>query len=173
LLVIGQKGISIAKTHKNASYFSIKTLLDGNQIEEIVSSIKTKYFVNDLRVNVIYTKFINQITFETEIKKLLPIDQEEIKKMVTKNSIGPQIYFEPNREELANQVIDLYLHAMIVYFYRESKASEESSRRVAMDAATSNGKELLEKLEIEFNRTRQAKITQEILEIIGGAESLK
>jgi F-type H+-transporting ATPase subunit gamma len=81
--------------------------------------------------------------------------------------------FEPNVNVVINEMLDIYIPTMLKGCLKEAEASEQTSRRTAMESATKNGKELLEDLNKEYNKTRQAKITQEISEISAGSESLK
>ncbi len=170
LIVIGKKMISVVKNNfNNESIFVEGSELLKSELSSIVQKIKYSFLVNKMNIKVIYTKFISQLEFIPEIQQILPIVSEEVE-----NSLGEKIIeFEPNKEELFKNIINLYIESLMRGFWKEANASEQTSRRVAMENATKNGQDLLDQLSVEFNRSRQAKITQEISEIIGGAEALK
>lgn len=119
-------------------------------------------------LRVIYTKFINSMTFEPISIDLLPIiyQPQEIE-----HSIQDTI-FEPNAITLINQLIPMYMHSLLYGLWLETKTSEQASRRMAMDNATDNAEELIDELLLQYNQSRQAAITQEITEIVAGAEAL-
>ncbi len=178
LLILGNKGSSFAKKNKERSeWMAIGDLLsDPNFLTTITTKIKAKHYDENKKVNIIYTEYMSQVDFEPVVKTILPIQKIELEeKEEVQSNKEPQavIEFEPSKEELLKQLENLYIHGFMVGVYRESQASEHTSRKNAMDNASNNGEELLQKLDIEYNRGRQAKITQEISEIIGGAESLK
>ena len=98
-----------------------------------------------------------------DMKSLLPKDAPEAKKR--------QIIYEPNSEAVFNAIVPEYLAGLIYGAMSESVASELASRRMMMDAATKNAQEMIDKLNLHYNRVRQAGITQEITEIVAGSES--
>lgn len=176
LLLLGNKGTSFGKKHRKRSItLSINDILeDPNFLSEITTQIKAAHYDRNKEVKVIYTEFESQVEFLPTTKTLLPIQEIEIENDSEEtNEPKPVVEFEPSKEELVKELESLYIHGFLVGVYRESQASEHTSRKNAMENASNNGEELLAKLDIEYNRGRQAKITQEISEIIGGAESLK
>ncbi len=175
LLVLGNKGASFAKKNNERSeYMSVGEMMDDpNYLANIATKIKTKFYDENKQVNIIYTEFESHVEFTPVVKTILPIQNIELEGKENTGEAQAIIEFEPSKEELLKQLEDLYIHAFMVGVYRESQASEHTARKNAMDNASNNGEELLQKLDIEYNRGRQAKITQEISEIIGGAESLK
>ncbi len=150
-------------------------LEDSNFLPTITTKIKAEHYDENREVKVIYTEFNSQVDFQPVVKQILPIEGIEVH--MEKGGVSadpkPVIEFEPSKEELLKELESLYIHGFLVGAYRESQASEHTARKNAMENASNNGEELLAKLDIEYNRGRQAKITQEISEIIGGAESLK
>ncbi len=178
VLILGNKGLSFSKKNSEISeWMSIGDILDDpNFLTTVTTKIKAKHYDENKEVKVIYTEFISQVDFKPVVKTILPIQEielEETEQVVKTNEVKPVIEFEPSKEELLKELENLYIHGFMVGVYRESQASEHTSRKNAMENASNNGEELLAKLDIEYNRGRQAKITQEISEIIGGAESLK
>lgn len=122
-------------------------------------------------IRVIYTKFVNSLTFEPSMIELLPIIPQEIEQ-VKEPGLQQDTIFEPNPVELIHQLVPMYMHSLLYGLWLESKTSEQASRRMAMDNATDNAEELIEELLLTYNQTRQAAITQEITEIVAGAEAL-
>ncbi len=178
LIVLGNKGASFAKKNRGRSEWMPvgEMISDPNFLTNLTTRIKTKFYDENKKVNVIYTEYLSQVDFKPVVKTILPIQEIKIEKeevVKSNNEPKPVIEFEPSKEELLKQLESLYIHGFLVGVYKESQASEHTARKNAMDNASNNGTELLQKLDIEYNRGRQAKITQEISEIIGGAESLK
>ena len=103
---------------------------------------------------------------------ILPIPKVAIEK-VKNDKLMPITEYEPDKEELMQELETIYINSLLVNAYKESQASEHNARKNAMETATQNGEEMFYKLNIEYNRGRQSKITQEISEIVGGSELLK
>lgn len=122
-------------------------------------------------VYVAYTAFVSALTQEPKLLKVLPVNTEEFEKTGEKSS--DMMTYEPSPEEVLEQVIPKYINSIIFGALRESVASEHGARMTAMDSATSNADEMIEDLSLEYNRARQASITQELSEIVGGAEAIK
>lgn len=121
-------------------------------------------------VIIVYTKFKSVLSLIPVSLKLLPAsDFEKSEKLARKLPIE----YEPSAEAVLDQMIKQYVNVSIYGCLLEAATSEQASRRTAMESATDNGKELLDDLELKYNRARQANITQEISEIVGGAEALK
>ena len=117
-------------------------------------------------VKVIYNHYVNTLTQITSIKKMLPIDRESIKTEF--NSIYD---FEGGVTHILDEILPLYIENLVYGLILDSKASEHAARMTAMTNATDNASELIEKLEIIYNRARQAAITLELTDIIGGASA--
>ena len=122
-------------------------------------------------VYIIYTKMENSVTMETEKMRLLPLEKDEF--MQTPIDIyQEEIKAETSMEEILYHIVPNYVTGFIYGALVESFASEHNSRMMAMQTATDSAKKMLHDLEIEYNRVRQAAITQEITEIVGGAEGV-
>jgi F-type H+-transporting ATPase subunit gamma len=130
-------------------------------------------FANDEvdRVYLVYNEFISAVTQKTVVKQILPVVPERAEAEV-KPPAGDFLY-EPSRPELLDHLLPLYVQVGIYRGYLESIASEFGARMSAMDSATRNAGEMIGKLTLQYNRARQAAITKELMEIIGGAEALK
>ena len=118
------------------------------------------------RVRVLYNWFRNVATQEIRVEDLLPLTYEE-------NSIKVvDRLYEPSKEEIVYSLIPRHLNVQMWKYLLESFASEQAARMVAMDNATENAQEMIKNLTLDFNKARQAAITKEMLEIVGGAEAL-
>lgn len=135
----------------------------------IGSYFVSKFLNGDFdEVYIVYTKFNSVVSLETEAIKLLPVSgfkkSEKYKKI--------DFEFEPSPTVVLTQMIKQYVNVTLFGCLLEGITSEHASRRTAMENANDNGEELLDELKLEYNRARQASITQEISEIVGGAEAL-
>ena len=116
-----------------------------------------------------YTHFKNTVTHVPTLIKLLPIDASEVEEVEESNAV---MSFEPNTEEALELIIPKYLTSMIYGALVEAVASENGARMQAMDSATSNAEELINSLTLKYNRARQGAITQELTEIVAGANAI-
>ena len=119
---------------------------------------------------VIYNKFISAIAQEVTYRSLIPV---EVKEGKTEENVSNSVFeFEPSEEEILNDLLPRNLATQLFSSQIESTASELAARMTAMDNATRNAGEMIDKLTLQYNRTRQAVITSELIEIISGAEAL-
>lgn len=124
-------------------------------------------------VYLVYTEFVSTINHKPNLIKLLPIDGIAKKEDTDSVKAMELMEYEPSPEEVLNFLVPKYIESMIYGALVESSVSEQGARRVAMESATDNATEMIGDLELKYNRARQASITQEIAEIVGGAEALK
>ena len=121
-------------------------------------------------IDLCYTKFVSMLSQQPSAIPVLPLkdltDEQDTK------SIRNLILYEPDASEVFDAIVPEYLAGLIYGAVCESVASELAARRTAMEAATNNAEEMIEKLNLHYNRARQASITQEITEIVGGAEGV-
>lgn len=124
-------------------------------------------------VNLVYTEFISALSQEPKIVKLLPvtIDNTNTEKEVKKGKAAVQ--YLPSADAVLGYVLPKYVSGSVYGTIAESFASEQAARRTAMESATDNANEMISKLELVYNRARQAAVTQEISEIVGGAAAAK
>ena len=118
---------------------------------------------------IFYNKFKNVITQEPQEQQIIPIENVKTKKEKTSENFYE---FEPEENEILDDLLPRNIAAQIFKAFLENAASEQGSRMTAMDNATRNAGDLVDKLTITYNRSRQAEITKELIEIISGAESL-
>jgi F-type H+-transporting ATPase subunit gamma len=120
--------------------------------------------------SVVFTRFWSALRKEIRHRSLIPFQENMVER---ETELSSALYgVEPDAQELLGDLIRSNLTAQLMIAVLQSKASEESSRMIAMDNATRNAKEMMKKLRIQYNRTRQAHITKELIEIIAGAEVL-
>ncbi len=122
-------------------------------------------------VRILFNRFVNTMQQEITEKILLPLAPPEVKNEKEENA-EIEYLFEPNAEAVFKQILPRYLETIVYQSLLESNASEQSARMVAMKSASENAGELISTLTLEMNKARQASITTEILEIVGGAEAL-
>ena len=113
------------------------------------------------RLGILYTEYISVMANEAKIKWILPFEKSE--------SADASVVFEPDHLTVLNQVAKEYVAGLLISALRESFASEVAARRMAMDSAGKNAKQMIEDLKLEYNRARQGAITQEITEIVAGS----
>ena len=118
-------------------------------------------------IYVVYSEFVNTANQYAESEKLLPLEFSE------EDLSHPERLYEPDKSQLVKSLIPRHLNIQVWKYLLESYASEQAARMVAMENATENAEEMIKNLTMEFNKARQAAITKEILEIVGGAEALK
>ena len=168
-IILGNKAIS---HYQNGSFNKIETFKDYSNvsntkmIDAIVEYIKKEYLNGTYQeVHLIYTSYKNSLVFHPVDYQILPLKME-----IEKKDAYPPI-MEPNQEALIDVLIPLYLKNSVYAKFLESEVCEQASRSNAMENATKNAEDLLESLQIEFNKARQAAITQEITEIVGASQN--
>jgi F-type H+-transporting ATPase subunit gamma len=117
-----------------------------------------------------YTEFKNTVSYEPKLIKLLPIENMEMED--TRMEKSALMNYEPEEEEVLNQIVPKYIYSLLFGAFVEAVASENGARMTAMDSATSNAEEMIDDLSLLYNRARQSSITQELTEIIAGAEAI-
>lgn len=123
-------------------------------------------------IHVVYTRFVSMVTQRPEVIRMLPLEVVEGTEAPAAEELLPLYEFEPNAETVLDELLPLYVASRIQYCLLQSAASELASRQRAMKAATDNAEELIQQLTRDANQARQAGITQEISEIVGGAGAL-
>ncbi len=126
-------------------------------------------------VYLIYTQFVNRMNHQPVVKKILPLDpdsEDRVKDFKIKESLVGGYIFEPDQRSLLTAIIPRFTVLQVFHAVIESLASEHSARMVAMKNATDNATELADALQLEYNKARQQAITNEMLDIAGGAEAI-
>ena len=130
------------------------------------------------RIEMLYTQFNNMVSYEPIHKTILPLNVDELQRNAPEADsadakLNSELEFEPGPVDLIEEIIPMYVKRQLFSALLESMASELASRMTAMANATDNAKDLIHRLTLVYNKARQAAITQEIMEIVGGAEALK
>lgn len=170
IIAIGKKAMEyFGKREFNmlGSYPDFSENIRIHQANDIAGEIVDKYVKGIYeRVELFYTEYVSSITQQAVTKKMLPVELDGQKKV----SKALPIY-EPSAGQVFNHIVPRYVTGMIFGACVESFASEQASRRNAMENASDNASEMISSLSLMYNRARQASITQEITEIVGGANS--
>lgn len=128
-----------------------------NALIDNILLLFTKYEINEIKV--VYTKYINTLTYKPTTMNLLPFEQEELEG-------ESEILLEPSRNEVLNKLIPMYISSQIYVAFLDAKTSENAARRNAMNMANKNAEKLIDELRLNYNKARQAAITQEMNEIV-------
>lgn len=175
IVMIGLHGVSYANSRNMELFGRLVDMSEEDAYAELAryADLALKEYDEGKvgAIRVLYTRYVNTLTFEPEVHTLLPPQKPE--KSEEKSKVHAEMLFEPGKEEMLAQLIPMIAKSVLYSKYMESKTSEQASRRMAMESATDNAEELEEKLNLEYNRVRQSAITQEITEIVGGANALK
>jgi len=175
--VVGKKGINYFKFIKLPFYKSMpnpEDKLSSEDTAKISNELEELFLSGEVHeVYISYTKVVSSSSQQPEIIRLLPISADTYfgKDPVKETEVTEYIY-EPNVGRVFSYLIPLYLKVKIFSCFLESAFSEQFARRVAMKNATDASDEMIKELTISYNRARQAKITNEIAEIVGGAAAL-
>ena len=169
-IILGQKGL----IHYEDGDFKViegfdshSSLMDSNLVNRVSTYLLDEYLKGTYsEIHIIYSEYKNSLVFLAKDYQLLPfkVDKKDT------NEYPP--IMEPSEEELINQLIPFYLKTNIYSKLLESTVCEHAARSNAMENATNNAKDLLDELQIEFNKARQGAITQEITEIVAAAKAV-
>jgi F-type H+-transporting ATPase subunit gamma len=175
LYVIGRKGLSYYRFRQRPveqswtgfsdqpTYDDARTAVDA-LVEEFIS-------LRVDQIHAVFTDFVSAGTQRAVARRFVPLVIEEVEEGPPEPI--PQYLYEPSPEQLLDALLPRYVEARVFTALLEAAASEHAARRRAMKAATDNASELIEDLTREYNQARQSQITQEIMEIVGGAEALQ
>ena len=180
LFVVGQKGISTLKRKcKDLDCEIVKTYLSvaneptGEGAKLVIEDI-AEYFVSHQvdKIEVITTRFKNMMSYFVENWTILPLkglndDHEKL----TDNIIEPLMEFMPDMHSILQKIVPMYMTNILFQSLLEAQASELASRMTAMSAATTNAEKMIKGLSVQYNKTRQFAITQEIIEVVSGANA--
>ena len=194
VIPIGQKSVEYF-TKRNyeilESYPGIGETITYEQAREIADKSRELYESGEVdQIYLVYTQFVSMISQKTTMERLLPMAPKEVEENVAKlageeeeenesllggdkSALSEVTLFEPDQEKFFELFVPLYVESMVYGGIVEAFASEQAARRTAMENASDNAKEMIEQLELFYNRARQAAITQEITEIVGGANALQ
>ncbi|MBS6663834.1 MAG: ATP synthase F1 subunit gamma [Coprobacillus sp.] len=170
---IGSKATSyLLKNHQGVTdhkFDDLNTTFDFKDVTKLVAELTKMYREKEIsKIEIVYTEFVNNLTFRPRIVTLLPVDPSDFDHIeISKKST----LFEPSPEEVLDSLIPMYLQAVIYGYIIESATSENAARRTSMENANDNADELTEQLLLKYNQARQTAITNEISEIVAGANA--
>jgi len=172
VLPIGKKAHEYAHKQKlevlSHDYFSCEDL-DAAQAHSLGLLLRDEYLKGTFdRLYLVYTTFRNMLSQVPTVLQLLPV---EVKEQEKQSGVRPITLYEPSAVQVFDAIIPEYLSGVVYGGVCESFASEQAARRTAMDSASKNATEMISDLSLKYNRARQGAITQEITEIVAGAES--
>lgn len=175
ILPIGKKVFEFYRRRDLKMQSQFSTLYSNLSFDEArkVAEFAMEGFVNGTydKVVVVYNEFKNVATQIIQAQQLLPLPKAEVTEN-TKKATQTDYIYEPSKEEIVEELIPKSIKLQLYKALLDSNAAEHGARMTAMDKATDNAGELLKELKLMYNRTRQAAITTEILEIVAGAEAL-
>ncbi|WP_342275433.1 ATP synthase F1 subunit gamma [Spiroplasma endosymbiont of Cantharis lateralis] len=170
VIAIGTKVVNFCKANNiniKEEFLDIDVDFSNEQSRKMSVNLLNSFVQKEFdQIKIVYTKFINNVTFEPTVLDMFPIEKKQ-----DENELHQDLILEPDPETVLTTSVSMYLNTILFGTVIESQVSEHASRRMAMEAANKNGKELSDNLSVVFNRKRQENITQEISEIIGGANA--
>ncbi|MDO4936931.1 MAG: F0F1 ATP synthase subunit gamma [Sutterellaceae bacterium] len=174
---IGNKAVAFCGHAGLEIVSQVVQLGDRPQLERLLGAIRVQldaYAQGKVdRVYLAYSRFINAMKQEPVIEQLLPLSAEKLASLGEKPRAYSWDYiYEPDAQTVLDELLKRYVEALIYSAVAENMASEQSARMVAMKAASDNAKKLIGELQLVYNKTRQAGITKEITEIVGGAAAV-
>jgi F-type H+-transporting ATPase subunit gamma len=173
--IIGKKGLDFFKrreTPLRRTWTGLSGRFNYSDVLEIANDIKDNYINGTFdEVILIYNEFKSMVTQKVSTLRLLPL--APIEEGEEESGISTDFIYEPSREEIFNQLLPKNVDVQIYRALLESSAAEEAARMSAMENATQNCDEMVSKLTLQFNKARQAGITKELMDIVGGVEALK
>lgn len=180
LFVAGQKGISaLRKKCKELGvpivkkYFSAIDNPNPMEARDIAEDM-AEYFVAVKidKIEIVTTRFKNMMSYFVEDWPVLPVvGITDVKERITDNMLDPLMEFIPDKHHILQKIVPMYMTNIFYQALLEAQASELASRMTAMSAATNNAEKMIKELSVEYNKTRQFAITQEIIEVVNGANS--
>lgn len=180
IYIVGQKGISTLKRkckdlncEISKTYLSIANEPTGEGAKIVIEDIAEDFVSQKIdKIEVITTRFKNMMSYFVENWTILPLkglndDHERI----TDNIIEPLMEFTPDMHNILQKIVPMYMTNILYQSLLEAQASELASRMTAMSAATTNAEKMIKELSVQYNKTRQFAITQEIIEVVSGANA--
>jgi len=176
-VAIGNKGLGFLNRIGAKVVSQAVQLGDAPQLDKLIGPVKTMldaFVAGELdEVHICYTKFINTMKQEPLVEQLLPLSSSVLDQTEEeKKAYGWDYLYEPDAPTVIDELLKRYIEALVFQSVAENMASEQSARMVAMKAATDNTGTLIGELKLVYNKTRQAAITKELSEIVGGAAAI-
>ncbi len=179
VVTVGKKATGYFKKSQYEVVYSLSDIMGDVQMfsaRQVGQEVIRRFLEEEVdEVHFIYGRFVNVVTQRPTIKKLLPISSEGLEDAgegQESKAAAPYIY-EPEPEQILNHLMPLYVNVQIMHAMLETAASEQAARMTAMDNATRACTDMIHTLTLAYNKARQAAITTELMDIVGGAEALK
>ena len=174
--VVGQKGVSFFKTFGGTVIAAETHYGDNPSFEQLSTPVQVMLDAFDRgeidQIHLVYNKFINAMTQQPTVQQLVPIAAGDLTNDTLNREHSWDYIYEPTTKELLDGLMGRYVESIVYQSVVENIASEQSARMVAMKAATDNAGNLIKELQLVYNKLRQAAITREISEIVGGAAAV-
>jgi F-type H+-transporting ATPase subunit gamma len=176
---IGSKGLGFLNRLRAKVASNVVHLGDTPHLEKLIGAVKVQLdMYSEGKISAVYlayTRFVNTMKQEAVIEQLLPLSADQFERKedegTTPNTSWDYIY-EPDAQAVVDELLVRYVEALVYQAVAENMASEQSARMVAMKAASDNAKTVINELQLVYNKSRQAAITKELSEIVGGAAAV-
>ncbi|WP_153099038.1 F0F1 ATP synthase subunit gamma [Paraburkholderia hayleyella] len=177
---IGSKGLGFLNRLRAKVVSNVAHLGDTPHLEKLIGAVKVQLdLYSEGKISAVYlayTRFINTMKQEPVIQQLLPLSADEFEaKDATADAMPSASWdyiYEPDAQAVVDELLVRYVEALVYQAVAENMASEQSARMVAMKAASDNAKTVINELQLVYNKSRQAAITKELSEIVGGAAAV-
>ncbi len=174
LVLVGKRGFDFFKRRDwpiTGKFFDWGGNLDYNKARDIVDLLTGRFVDGETdEITMIYTQFLSTTRYRITEKMYLPVERPQIEEGA---AVKQDYIFEPSPEAIFTDLMPRYAYMKMITALADSFASEHGTRMIAMGAATSNAGEMIDTLTLQYNKARQAAITKELLDIVGGAEALR
>ncbi len=173
LCTIGSKGQGFFKRLGGSIVSSVSALGDAPRLEELIGTVKVmldKFENGEIdKLYLVYNEFVNTMTQKPTVEQMLPIQANELEESLQHHW---DYIYEPEAKEVLDGLLMRYVESLVYQGVVENIACEQAARMVAMKAATDNAGNLIDELQLAYNKARQASITQELSEIVAGAAAV-
>jgi F-type H+-transporting ATPase subunit gamma len=176
---IGIKGLGFLNRLRAKVVSNVVQLGDTPHLERLIGAVKVQLdLYSEGKVSAVYlayTRFVNTMKQEPVIEQLLPLSADQFERKEedgTTPSTQWDYIYEPDAQAVVDELLVRYVEALVYQAVAENMASEQSARMVAMKAASDNAKQVINELQLVYNKSRQAAITKELSEIVGGAAAV-
>jgi F-type H+-transporting ATPase subunit gamma len=174
---VGRKALDhLRRTGRNVAYNRINNLrlATFGLAQDLAARMLDEYRRGQIaETGVIYSEFHSALSQRPRFERLLPVTEPKAEESKGEISTPPDYIVEPSRADLLPVVLRGYLEDSMFHALLEAEASEQGARMTAMDSATNNAADMIERLTLDMNRARQATITKELMDIVGGGEALR
>jgi F-type H+-transporting ATPase subunit gamma len=176
---IGTKGLGFLNRLRAKVVSNVVHLGDTPHLEKLIGAVKVQLdMYSEGRISAVYlayTRFVNTMKQEPVIEQLLPLSADQFERKVEDGTVPSTSWdyiYEPDAQAVVDELLVRYVEALVYQAVAENMASEQSARMVAMKAASDNAKTVINELQLVYNKSRQAAITKELSEIVGGAAAV-